>query len=163
MTTMNATGHDRGPEAHAWYDSRQLLDLPQDGAVIDRLFHSSYTGAVLYPDTADRADERIPKRWLRVLQVDEAKQVAKAHDDWVVASDDPSALEQARTRGLPTCLRAAVVDGESLHAAIDNGRAHPYLLLRFKDPTNIPLELVLAELQPTDTVVVKEIADGSEV
>lgn len=170
MTDINGAGD--GPQA--WYDSRRLQELAPGGAVLEHLFHSSYSGAVLYTDNAEQCHAQIPRRWLRVLSVDGADELSgalaadfvasdeDASERWVIASESTATLDLAREKGLRTCLRATVADGPSLHAAIEAGRAHGYLLLRFTDPTNIPLELVIAELQPTGTVVIKEIADGAE-
>jgi 3-dehydroquinate synthase II/3-amino-4-hydroxybenzoic acid synthase len=36
-------------------------------------------------------------------------------------------------------------------------------MVSFQDPTNIPLELVIASLQPTDTVLIKEITNPDDV
>ncbi|MFP5393599.1 MAG: 3-dehydroquinate synthase II, partial [Gammaproteobacteria bacterium] len=65
-------------------------------------------------------------------------------------------LAAAAAAGFPTCLRTHVDDADSLHASFRQGRRHAYLLVSFKDTTNIPLELVIAELHPTQTVLLKE-------
>jgi 3-dehydroquinate synthase II/3-amino-4-hydroxybenzoic acid synthase len=59
--------------------------------------------------------------------------------------------------GLKTGLRAFINDNNDLDRVIAIGRLHNYVILRFKDPTNIPLELVIAEFQSTHTAVMKEI------
>jgi 3-amino-4-hydroxybenzoic acid synthase len=61
-----------------------------------------------------------------------------------------------------TCLRMSAHDQDSLKHAIELGRAHRYLAMRFPDPTNIPLELVIASLQATHTIVIKEITDPAD-
>jgi 3-dehydroquinate synthase II/3-amino-4-hydroxybenzoic acid synthase len=80
----------------------------------------------------------------------------------VVSSEGPI-LVQAAERGLRTCLHAYVDDADSLHRAIHEGRDHAYLVIRFRDPTNIPLELVIASLQATHTVLLKEIDNPTDV
>ena len=72
-------------------------------------------------------------------------------------------LAKAAQLGLTTCYRAYVDDGASLHESIREGHHHGYLMVRFRDPTNIPLELVIATLQATRTVLIKEISTPVDV
>jgi 3-amino-4-hydroxybenzoic acid synthase len=85
-----------------------------------------------------------------------------ARRSWVVSSDDVRALSRAAAEGVATCLRMSAHDQDSLKAAIELGRAHRYLAMRFPDPTNIPLELVIASLQSSHTIVIKEITDPKD-
>jgi 3-dehydroquinate synthase II/3-amino-4-hydroxybenzoic acid synthase len=77
----------------------------------------------------------------------------------VVCSEDVEVLSAAAREGLATCFRVSAHDQESLLTAIGQGRLHRYVLVRFPDPTNIPLELVIASLQSSHTIVIKEITD----
>ncbi|GAA4462922.1 3-dehydroquinate synthase II [Nibrella saemangeumensis] len=61
------------------------------------------------------------------------------------------------------CFKAFVKDAESLNEAIEKGMKFDYLSILFDDPTNIPLELVIARLQPTNTILMKEIKDINDV
>ncbi|WP_127841457.1 3-dehydroquinate synthase II [Actinomyces wuliandei] len=150
---------------HAWFSARDLLDTD----LIDRLGHSQFTGAILSPDEAVEYDQRLSPSLLRVVQL-HANETDEFLDEWddanrlVILSDCAEVLEVARQRGILTCLDASITDGESLHAAIDNARANRFVLLRFTDPTNIPMELVIAELQNSQTIVLKDIPkeDGVE-
>lgn len=168
---------EEGCRVHAWYDSKRLPEL---GSIAGRLASSAYTGVVLYPDNAKRQLAEFPERFLRIFQVNELDQFAalfmgngegeKNDSDsraplaqWVVASESHGVLTAAKELGITTCLRATVTDGPSLHEAIKSGRAHRYLLLALVDPTNIPMELVIAELQASDTIVIKEIPHPGDV
>jgi 3-dehydroquinate synthase II/3-amino-4-hydroxybenzoic acid synthase len=162
---------ERGPEALVlWYDSRDLATTQQ---LIERIDHFSYTGIVLYPETLESVLPRISSRLRRVLHVESAAVWhhlihhplldPKSAEAAVIASPSPEVLSLAAGHGLATCYRAYVDDGDSLHAAIASGGAHAYLMVSFRDPTNIPLELVIATLQGTDTVLIKEIADPENV
>ena len=149
---------------HAWFSARDLTDTD----LIDRLGHSQFTGAILSPDEAVEYDQRLSPSLLRVVQL-HADETDEFLDEWddanrlVILSDCAEVLEVARQRGIHTCLDASITDGESLHAAIDNARANRFVLLRFADPTNIPMELVIAELQNSQTIVLKNIPKEDRV
>ncbi len=172
---------DATARIHAWYDTAGLdvpFRLPADDAdrspELDRLISAGYTGIVLYPGGEPGAAAiagRLPERVLRVLHVrDEADYLAArslipagpASRAWVVSSEDAAALARAAAEGVATCLRISALDQDSLTRAIRAGRAHRYLCMRFPDPTNIPLELVIASLQSSSTVVIKEITDPDD-
>lgn len=156
---------------HAWFAAGELAD----SGLLERMAHSQFTGAVLDPDDVETLRTRLSPSLLRVVRTppDASDQVMKLVESggeeadqaqYVVLSPDLGVLADAQERGIATCLDVTVTDGPSLHRAIDLARHHRYVLLRFTDPTNIPMELVIAELQDSSTIVVKNIAgiDGVE-
>lgn len=151
-----------------WFDAAGLRS-PSDGeGLLERVVNLAYTGVVLYPGNLNALAPALPARVLRILHVDRAEELelfasVPQGSDWVVASPDPSVLAKAAALGMATCFRAYVDDGESLHGAIREGQHHAYLMVRFRDPTNIPLELVIATLQATNTVLIKEISAPTDV
>ena len=142
-----------------WYDTR---NLQADDSVLARLGHTIYSGVLLYPDNAAAILPQLPARMTRVLHASNDAELPET-PGLVVASADAGLLARARARGLATCLRARVDDGPSLHGAIAEGARHDYLMVSFKDPTNIPLELGIATLQATRTLLFKEITDPNNV
>jgi 3-amino-4-hydroxybenzoic acid synthase len=164
---------DEAVRIHAWFDSASLEDAAQPEDVLARAVEAGYTALVVYPSSAVKYTAGLPDRMLRVLHV--ADQAAwdvvteqqlvpfgDARRQWVVAGDDHEVLARARGEGIATCLRLSAHDQESLLVAIEQGRAHRYLAMRFPDPTNIPLELVIASLQSSPTIVIKEITDAQD-
>ncbi|WP_428266995.1 3-dehydroquinate synthase II [Haliangium sp.] len=158
-----------------WYDSRSV-DPASDAAPFRRIPNLRYTGVVLYPDNLDRLLPLLGKRMHKVLHIaslDELEALAShplmiaarsgESSELVIASPDPAILERAQSHGVPTCMRAYVDDAPSLHESIRVGSQNDYLMIRFRDPTNIPLELVIASLQATRTILIKEIADPTDV
>ncbi len=161
---------DPDTPVHAWFVADELAE-PQ---LLERLAHSQFTGAVLSLENVETLRTRLSPSLLRIMQtppgagdkVLELCESSEAHSDrghYVVLSADTETLAEARRRGLTTCLEATVTDGPSLHQAIALSRQHRYVLLRFADPTNIPLELVIAELQDSNTIVVKNVAETDDV
>lgn len=155
-----------------WFDARRLDPTVATAAdsVFRRALQGRYTGAVIRLSQLTAFASLIPNRMQVVVQIESAAEAAEVKSGpgfaplraepgrLVVAAADPALLAPLRETGLATCIHAYVDDGESLHAAIARGSQHPFLMIQFRDPTNIPLELVIASLQATETVLIKEIA-----
>ncbi|WP_246357002.1 3-dehydroquinate synthase II [Pyxidicoccus fallax] len=152
-----------------WFDTAGLTNPNDCGGMLARLVNLAYTGVLLYPDNLAALAPAVPGRMLKVYQarsiedLERLKSLTPSLQDFVVASPDPKVLQRAAEQGLKTCYRAYVDDGASLHQSIQEGAQHSYLMIRFKDPTNIPLELVIASLQATHTVLIKEINTPTDV
>jgi 3-amino-4-hydroxybenzoic acid synthase len=162
---------DDSTRIHAWFDSAGLVGAPED--LLERVIAAGYSALVVYPENAERFIGTLPARMLRILHVaDEKEYIAVAERElipqgdvrrnWVVSSQDHEVLSRAAQDGVATCLRMSAHNQDSLLVAIGQGRAHRYLCMRFPDPTNIPLELVIASLQGSHTVVIKEITDPDD-
>lgn len=152
-----------------WFDTAELTTPSDYEGMLQRVVNTAYTGVVLYPKNLAALLPAIPARTLKVFHVekgDELERLAslpQGYKDLVVSSPDMQVLEKAAAMGLKTCYRAYVDDGQSLHESIRGGSRHAYLMIRFRDPTNIPLELVIATLQATNTVLIKELSSSTDV
>lgn len=145
-----------------WFDTKIVIS-PTD-PVFTRLLHERYTGIVLYPETYSQFAPYLSDRVQKVLNCTASHDFAdKDPGDVVVSSADLDVLTKARAVGFSTCYRAYVDDADSLHQSIALGTHHAYLMVSFRDPTNIPLELVIATLQATKTVLIKEITIPTDV
>lgn len=159
-----------GNEQHMWYDSRALSSLSESArqAVVQRVMQSRFNGFILYADNITELGVINSTRVKRVLHVENVEQWTKleatisptASKDRieipVICSADLKVLSLAVAAGYRSCYRTHVDNADSLHASFRNGRNYEFCLVSFKDPTNIPLELVIAELHPTNTVLLKE-------
>ncbi|WP_301153315.1 3-dehydroquinate synthase II [Metapseudomonas otitidis] len=160
-----------------WFDSAQLASKRPDDGIFVRVINSLYTGIVLYMDNLAELLPAVPARMHVVLrprnaaelkafregpEFDAFKKGAAARNR-SVALNDAEALAELGQDGLLTCFTSYVDDRDSLLGAIDQGLRFNYLWILFRDPTNIPLELVIASLQPTSTVLMKEIKAPTDV
>jgi 3-amino-4-hydroxybenzoic acid synthase len=167
---------DRAREAQRnepilWCDASQIGEHSNSTqfSVIERALQANYSGVVLRPDQLHTVAAKLPSRATRILQVDNQQQWqdlaveqqtkgdqtlnAQAR---VIASRSVEVLDSARAAGFETCYRTEVNSAELLYASYSNGRRYDYLCIRFEHSTNIPLELVLAELHTLGTRVIKE-------
>ncbi|WNG32464.1 3-dehydroquinate synthase [Archangium violaceum] len=152
-----------------WFDTAGLTTPNDNAGLLARVVNLSYTGVLLYPDNIEALAPAIPARMLKVFNarsiedLERLKSLKQLGGDVVVASSEHTVLQKAAELGLKTCFRSYVDDGASLHQSIQDGASHDYLIVRFRDPTNIPLELVIASLQATHTVLIKEINTPTDV
>jgi 3-amino-4-hydroxybenzoic acid synthase len=152
-----------------WFDTAELSTPTDSEGLLERVVNSAYTGVLLYPGNLEVLAPSVPTRLLKIFNAEQPQDLERltgltqAGKEVVVASADRQVLQRAALLGLRTCYRAYVDDGASLHRSIQEGSRHAYLMIRFCDPTNIPLELVIASLQATNTVLIKEIGTPEDV
>jgi len=157
-------------ETQIWFDAKNFSDLNSFDGLISRLPNFAYNGILLGLQNL-KILEGLPatlKPALRIENDQELEQVLGSLGDakvkkLIIVSSDATVLAKATELGILTCLSQYVDDGESLHRSIHLGLAHPYLMIRFRDPTNIPLELVIASLQATGTTLIKEISLSTDI
>lgn len=131
-------------------------------AALDRACQSGYEVFMVTMDGLEALGKyQLPHRARLAVVVTEREQIPKvlSHPiagsrlEYLVASD-VSALPASGYDG-KTGLIEQVDDHDSLMRVVEHLGQVDLVAIRFKDPTNIPLELVLAEAQPTKTKVAK--------
>jgi 3-amino-4-hydroxybenzoic acid synthase len=162
--------------AQVFFDTKTLAGPNDHGGILLRLARLSYTGVLLHAENSMALLPAIPAGLTVALRADTAEDLARVleaglaelvkkrgQESLVVFSAEESVLDRAAAAGLRTGLHQYVDDGASLHRSIQLGRRHAFLMIHFRDPTNIPLELVIASLQPTGTTLIKELTNAEDV
>jgi len=160
-----------------WFDTSKLkIQSPTDD-IFTRIVHLNYTGIIVYlNDSLDKFMKVTPTRMNIILKLKDMSQIkafknteqSKAFLEnkdgrYIVSFNNPGALVELKSLGYNTCYDSYVDDNDSLHGAINDGLEFDYIAILFKDPTNIPLELVIASLQKTQTILLKEISDSNDL
>jgi 3-dehydroquinate synthase class II len=170
---VTSTIHDGDGESIAlWYDTRALDSLAEQqvSQIFAKIVSGGFNGVLLYPDNWRRLAEVFPARASRILQVSNLEELRQAEEDGlldkasprtasIVASSNTEVLARVRTAGHRSCLRTHVDDAASLHESFRSGIHHDCVMVSFKDPTNIPLELVIAELHGSPARLLKEVGE----
>ncbi|GAA2588806.1 hypothetical protein GCM10010435_79110 [Winogradskya consettensis] len=149
-------GTDFGGDRKCWLDLRGLGEWRQ--AVGEEALHQGFD-AIVAADPADLAP--LPPSVTRVLVPEELP------DDFGVAD---LVLVDPRRHGMPSVLaerhpgvrfgsRHDVRDPDDLAAACESVRRDPVVLLHFLDPTNIPMEIVLAAADGAEGTIITRV-DG---
>ena len=148
-----------GPGVEIWSDVSGAP--PGDVDAIDAVFHAPVDYLLARPDQL--RELRLPTHIRGACLVRDASELpdVPASADVVVVSS-PALVEPARRSGRSVGLRSQIVDAESMEACRQAEAAVDVLLVRLRDDTNIPLELLLAEAQPDGTRVVKEVTAAED-
>lgn len=158
-----------------WFDSSVIADATPKNDVIARILTSQYSGMIVTLKNIDKLVPAIPQRMKVVLRITSKSELAtfeksahlekfiKQPDHFVLSYNDIEPLIDLKEKGVSVCYSCFVDDNESLHSSIYDGLKADFLSILFKDPTNIPLELVIASLQKTGTILMKEISDNEKV
>ncbi|MBW4717539.1 3-dehydroquinate synthase II family protein [Saccharothrix obliqua] len=145
----------------AWIDIRAVPEARRE-SVVDAAVHAR-VDAIVHDDPALLAT--LPNTVRKVLLPATG---APAHDDLVVLREaaDDAALDGllAASRGGERDVAALVdvVDDATLTLACRSATALPYTVVRFKDPTKIPLEIVIAAADSAPGQLICAAADLTE-
>ncbi|WP_166289812.1 3-dehydroquinate synthase II [Photorhabdus stackebrandtii] len=130
-----------------WFDTEKLSDQRPDDSIFIRVINSFYSGIILYSNNISTFIDAIPKRMQIILRVKTSEELIKFRE----------------SEHFATCYESYVDDQESLLKTINEGIEFNFIWILFRDPTNIPLALVIASLQSTGTILSKEIRDPNDV
>jgi 3-amino-4-hydroxybenzoic acid synthase len=146
----------------AWIDLRTVPDAQRE-AVVDAAVHAR-VDAIVHDDAELLAT--LPATVRRVLWRDGQQQAA--HPDLLtvrtVADDDDlrDLTTQVRSGSGDVVALVDVVDDETLTRACRAAGTLPYTVVRFKDPTKIPLEIVIAAADKSSGTLVCTAVDIEE-
>ncbi|MDQ8706906.1 3-dehydroquinate synthase II [Streptomyces sp. LHD-70] len=145
----------------AWIDIR-TVSAEQREAVVDAAIHARVDAIV------DSDPERLATLPNTVKRVLAPGVKAEGADDLIVLREiadlDGLGTLEARHRGgeQDTAALVDVVDDPTLKLACEAARELPYTVVRFKDPTKIPLEIVIAAADSSPGQLICEAADLEE-
>lgn len=158
-----------------WYDTRNIQQNKNGEGVLERVIRSRYSGIILYSDNYEKYDKQVSNHLQKIIHIRSnaelaelvKKNIIKAdpepRKEMIITSNDEEILKACGKYNVKRCFKAFVKDAESLQQAMDLGKKYEYVSILFEDPTNIPLELVIATLQPTDTILMKEVNGNDNV
>ncbi|MFC9730559.1 3-dehydroquinate synthase II family protein [Streptomyces roseolus] len=147
----------------AWIDLRTVPAEHRE-AVVDAAIHARVDGIV---DSDPERLALLPNTVKRVLAPG-ARIGEEQPDDLIVlrevADVDGLGALESRHRGgdKETAAWVNVVDDPTLKLACDAARALPYTVVEFKDPTKIPLEIVIAAADASPGQLICQAADIEE-
>jgi len=102
-----------------------------------------------------RGEVNLPLGTQWVVEIQEAAELEGLDPGDIVMAANPELLAGAKELGHPTCIFLSIDSREALEAAWAAAEKVDYAVVEFDLPTNIPLELIIARLQDSDTVLLK--------
>jgi 3-dehydroquinate synthase II/3-amino-4-hydroxybenzoic acid synthase len=142
-----------------WFDGRAV---PSGHYELWSLINNSPVSKILL--TAEqRRNGKFPLRTEFITEIDNEQDLNLASPGEIVMSSDRSLLEAARRAGLKTCVFFQVEGREALEKSWQEASGYDYAIVDFDLPTNIPLELIIARLQGSSTVLLKRVGTLEEM
>lgn len=146
-------------EKFVWFDARESQGK-NDKALL-ALQNTIFDTLVVKPSQI--ADiSTISSRIKLIVFVEKIDDLSAIKPEDIVASENPKILDDATEQGRKTALFITVKDKESLEMALKFAPQFNYTVVKLKDETNIPLELIIAELQKKEIQLLKEVYSAEE-
>ncbi|MDW3194577.1 MAG: 3-dehydroquinate synthase II [Cytophagales bacterium] len=135
-----------------WIDCRDISKNKDKVALVNNLSFEN-----ILVSAKDLSKRSLPKKSNLIVEVFSQEDLDKVPNEAVVLSEDKGLLKNAATRGNKTAFATTIVDQKTMDEAWQEGLNYNYLVIELLAETNIPLELLIAKLQPTDTVLIKKV------
>lgn len=142
----------QGKGQHIWLDGRNMgLDY--------RGFWDTFSSSALNTVVVthrQRSALNLPLRTQWVVEIEAEAELEGLASSDIVMSSQPELLAKAKALGHPTCIFSVITNRQALEAAWLMAEDWQYAAVEFDLPTNIPLELIIARLQKSDTILLKK-------
>lgn len=144
---------DARQKREVWFDGRAVSLERHD---VWGMVNNSQINKVVVT-VQQHKEGRFPRRTGLVTEIRNEEDFNSVSPGETVLSERQGLLDTAKTLGYRTCLFCTVEGSESLEESWQNADKYDYAVLDFDLPTNIPLELVIARLQESKTVLLKKV------
>ncbi|MEC5144149.1 3-dehydroquinate synthase II [Chitinophaga sp. 212800010-3] len=151
------SGKKNGKEKIVWVDGR---DLAANTEILLLVYHLNFTCILIRRRDLDKF--KAPKRMNFVIEIEKKEDLKELPAQCIVFSSSSELLNLAAKAGHKTAVLCKIEDEASMNFAWKEGMNYDYLIAEFTSATNIPLELLIAKLQPTNTVLIKKIYSVQE-
>ncbi|MEL7146549.1 MAG: 3-dehydroquinate synthase II [Bacteroidota bacterium] len=135
-----------------WIDCRNLLKNKSKVALVNTL---SFENVLIGMKDLNKAN--LPKKSNIIVEVGALEDLEKLPEGAVVMSEDKNILTAAKDRKFRTAFATEIRDQRTMDESWQEGLNYNFLVIELKAETNIPLELLIAKLQPTETILIKKV------
>lgn len=141
-----------------WYDARGLLD--SQGDILEFVFNSWFDNVIFTVE--QYRNVKMPQKIKPIVFVSSEDEINGIALDVLLMSDDIALLEDLQDKGYAAIYYIKVYDQETMLLASRNAVSFSHVVVDLVDPTNIPLELLIASLQNTTTFILKVVHSSEE-
>jgi 3-dehydroquinate synthase II/3-amino-4-hydroxybenzoic acid synthase len=135
-----------------WFDARNLKNKEK---ILTLIANKSFEYIVINYNMLETI--KTQKKMTVIVEITEEDQLTNKLENKIILSRKLSILDIAKKNMFKTAFATDVSSEDEMNQAWLNGVNYDYLLVEFKDPTNIPLELILARMQNRKTSVLKKV------
>ena len=140
-----------------WYDGRSLKD---EGKSLCLVYNLPYENLLVSKEMANRIN--VPKRMKMIVEVNDCDDIGDCPNGSIILSENMHVLEKAGDMGYMTALYKFIKTQYDVEKTIQEGKFVEHIVLEFDFETNIPLELVIAQLQREKTNILKVVRTATE-
>lgn len=145
-------------EKELWLDARNLGSEVQN--IVTDAINRNYTVIILNENDLEKIHTSGKTR--KAVYVNKKKDIEKYSNADLLITDNIVMADEIHKAGKEVVLHMQVNDRESMEMAANIEIDIQYLIVQFKDTTNIPLELILAKSQYHNIKVLKYVTDISD-
>ncbi len=142
-----------------WFDGR---NIPVDKQDIWGMINNSPINKILVTPK-QRQLGHFPLKTEFITWLDDTDGLEGLNSGETIMSDNPELLAAAAGLGMKTCIFIDVCGHEALERSWMEASRYNYAVVDFDLPTNIPLELIIAKLQKSNTVLLKVVKSFSDM
>ena len=144
-------------EREVWID---CSDSENDQKKIALLNNMSFQNMLI--KARDILKYKLPKKTRLIVEVNLKSELKDLPDGVIVVSSKHEILETVLKSNYKTAYSCKIVDQESMNDAWKSGIKYDYIIVELVSETNIPLELLIAKTQKSNTILIKRVKSVQE-
>jgi 3-dehydroquinate synthase II/3-amino-4-hydroxybenzoic acid synthase len=145
-------------DSNVWYDARTLKNEQKD--ILELVCNGWFKYILLSVDQYKTF--KLPKKMIPVVQITSMSDHECLNKEIMVFAEDVKLLQELQALGHNVVYFIKVFDNKSMRTAQEEAKKFPYAIIELQDQTNIPLELLIATLQDTNTSILKVVGSLSD-
>ena len=136
-----------------WFDGRDLKD---EAKILPLVYNYHFEYLLIKKDMHERL--KAPRKMKLIIELDNMADLRNYPKEATVLSGQPDLLKKAKKQGYKSVLYRRIENQEDLDSAWKDGLRENFVIVELTSDTNIPLELLIAKLQPVETLLLKKVA-----
>ncbi len=136
-----------------WIDCRNFSKNKDKIALVNNL---SFEYILI--STKDINKARLPKKSKLIVEVTNIEEITNLPEGIIVLSSKKDILKAAFEKGLLRAFETKIIDQKTMDEAWQEGKEYDFLVVELVAETNIPLELLIAKLQESQTTLIKKVS-----
>jgi len=134
-----------------WYDARGLSNDHME--IMESVYNGEFKYILLLPSQMDM--HYLPKRFTPIFYVDNINEIDNFEKGAMILSNNTDILNKSVQKELIACFYEKITDNRTMMSAREKAAEYPFAVIELVDKTNIPLELLIATFQSTNTNIMK--------
>jgi 3-amino-4-hydroxybenzoic acid synthase len=140
-----------------WYDAR---DIQKEEVVLPLVYNSRIEYIIVKRKKVDTLN--CPRKMKLIVEINKASETENLSKEHILLSPDIGLLQKLKDDGYTVAFYKQIDNEIDMDQAWKLGKSVDFIIVNFKDETNIPLELLIARLQGSNTIILKQVRTVQE-